>query len=209
MGNNAIEVLYAENKLTAREQEVLKKIIPLRYKESEGFKSEQVRSAHLLGRYMTVTSLNCKEEDIYNNSYGKPYCKNGIYFNVSHTADYVVYVKSEDKIGIDIERVDKRLNEIIDYAFSQSEKDYIRSTTDENEIIYRATLLWTIKESVFKASGVEKGLEPKEIPANDSDKVTFMGEDYYILHKDFQDSIITIASRIRYNELVLNKISID
>ena len=34
--------------------------------------------SYLIGRYITVFSLECIEEDIYSNTYGKPLCKNGI-----------------------------------------------------------------------------------------------------------------------------------
>ena len=198
-----LKVLYAENEIDTKEYVILKRVMPARCKESEGFKSKQVRTAFLLGRYMTICDLDCKEDDIYYNSYGKPFCKGKDFFNVSHTKDYIVYVRSNDRIGIDIEKVDNRLLEIIDYAYAKDEIEYIRSTNNFDEIIYRATLLWTIKESVFKASGVEKGLEPREIEAYDRDEIIFMGERYCIRHIDFRGNIITTASKIEYNELQL------
>ena len=141
-----LKVLCAENKIDKKEYVLLKKVIPARCKESEGFKSEQVRIAFLLGRYMTIYDLSCKEEDIYYNSYGKPFCRGKDYFNVSHTKDYIVYARSKEKIGIDMEKIDKRLLKIIDYAYAKEEIDYIRSSDSLGEIIYRATLLWTIKD---------------------------------------------------------------
>ena len=201
-------ILYMENKIDDAGYETLKKVIPSRFKASEGFKSKEARDAFLLGRYLTVNDLNCKEEDIYCNSYGKPYCKNKDFFNVSHTGDYIVYVRSEDKIGIDIEKIDKRLFNIIDYAFTEDEIKYIRSTTEPSAVMYRATLLWTIKESLFKASGLEKGIEPKDIETCDSDVIEFEGEKYNIRHLHLYENIITVASKIKYDDLELCKVEI-
>ena len=50
--------------------------------------------------------LSLNKDMIENNKYGKPYIKNNpIYFNISHSSDYVVIGISDSAIGVDIEHL--------------------------------------------------------------------------------------------------------
>ncbi len=95
-----------------------------------------------------LTELNINDEIIYN-EYGKPYLKsNKVYFNISHSFDYIVLVISSKEIGVDIEKIRMRRN-VIDKVYTEDEKKLINNADD-------FTLMWVKKESYVKYLG--KGL---------------------------------------------------
>ncbi|WP_410985596.1 4'-phosphopantetheinyl transferase family protein [Bacillus cereus] len=97
-----------------------------------------------------------------NNEYGKPGLKgfNNLFFNISHSADWIVCVVDGNSVGIDIEKVGSIEYENIIQFFSDEEKKVLnlKESTEKEEYFYD---LWTLKESYVKAIG--KGLS---IPLN-------------------------------------------
>lgn len=86
------------------------------------------------------------------NENGKPYIKdNIIYFNISHSFDYIVTVISKKEIGIDIEKIRKTPINTINQFATQKEKNYILSST--NNIEERLFQIYTLKEAYFKMKG--------------------------------------------------------
>ncbi|MBP0989656.1 MAG: 4'-phosphopantetheinyl transferase superfamily protein [Oscillospiraceae bacterium] len=96
--------------------------------------------------------LGIEEEDIIFNGSGKPYYRGDMYFNVSHSGDYVVMAADKDEIGIDIEKEDASRICITEKFFTKEEIDWISKYPKAR--FFRA---WTMKESVMKAEG--KGFE--------------------------------------------------
>lgn len=86
--------------------------------------------------------------DIFYNEYGKPYIKNNpIYFNISHSGDYIVVIVSDRECGIDIEKIRPIKKSIIDKVCLDSEKELI---CDDKSF----TLMWTKKEAYSKYTGL-------------------------------------------------------
>ena len=106
----------------------------LRYK----IKKDQIRS--LIAGYLMEKTLKTKEFLINEN--GKPYVKDSIYFNVSHSGNYVCLALSSFEVGIDIEEI---LNK--DYSFI--EKFFKVNNLSKN----KAYSLWTNSESFVKCLG--------------------------------------------------------
>ena len=196
----------------------LKKIIPKAFESVKEYKSELSKKQSICGKYLIVKSLNCKEDDIYYNSLKKPYVKNNFYFNISHSNEYVVFVSSKAEIGIDIEYIDNRNMDVIDYAFTRKEIDYVKNGKGIfNSFEDRFTLIWTIKECLFKASGIEENVEPKDIETlvdgfntsviNDNNvienKINFYKVDYYVYSIKYFNYIISTASINKYSGLNL------
>ena len=95
---------------------------------------------------------NIKKEEILFNENGKPFFKNNnIYFNISHSHEYVITVISENEIGIDIEKIRKININTINKFTTSSEKKYILSSKEEIE--KRFFLLYTLKEAYIKLYG--------------------------------------------------------
>ena len=89
-------------------------------------------------------------EEILETKTGKPYLKNGPYFNISHSGEYVVLVKHETReVGVDIERINETKLDAIRYVLSDKEKSVI-----DTNILF---LMWSNKESLIKclSSGIQ------------------------------------------------------
>lgn len=176
------------------------KVIPLRYGKSSGYLNEKIKIQSLLAGILIYQNMGDIESKIQYNKYGKPYLnEDNKYFNISHTGDYVVFVKDEKKIGIDIERIREKNLDIIKYAFNDKEVELING--DINEL----TKLWTIKESVYKASGVENYLDFKNIDTSNEKEVVYDGDKYHIISEKVDDCYLSIASINKYDNIILKK----
>ncbi len=95
-----------------------------------------------------LTDFNCKHA-ITEGRCGKPET-DGIFFNISHSGDYVIGVASDTPIGCDIEKMRKAPIGIADRFFCNGEKDYILGHKDRDFAFWQ---LWTLKESYMKMTG--------------------------------------------------------
>lgn len=95
---------------------------------------------------------------------GKPYLKDipEFRFNISHSTDWVVLSYSKIESGIDIEKIDKNLNNTKDSYLNLVEYKLLENL-DEWQTHSRLYDFWTIKESIMKASGLGFKMHPKEI----------------------------------------------
>ena len=94
-------------------------------------------------------------QDVHINESGKPYFKNDLSFNISHSGKYVVCAVSNTcKVGIDLEEVKPINMDNFSNCFSADEWVYLKNADDPLLIFYK---LWTRKEAVIKADG--RGLE--------------------------------------------------
>ena len=83
---------------------------------------------------------------------GKPLCE-GIYFNISHSGEYVLCAVSETPVGCDIEKAENAPFEIADSVFLPSERNYIAEAQNSVDRSRRFFMLWTMKESYIKMTG--------------------------------------------------------
>lgn len=80
---------------------------------------------------------------------GKPEA-DGVFFNVSHSGNYVIGVVADSPIGCDIEKMKKAPIVVADHYFTQSEQKYIKAQADQELAFWK---LWTLKESYVKMTG--------------------------------------------------------
>lgn len=118
-----------------------------------------------------------KNVNIIYNENGKPYLeKNELYFNISHSDKYTVYVFDNKEIGVDIEEIrdyDNILNNALNINVSTNEEFFKE---------------WTKREAIIKY----KGLTIKEIYKIDTTKYKF---DTII----FDNHVISICNGKKYN----------
>lgn len=97
--------------------------------------------------------------------YGKPYLREGkkeLYFNISHSQNYVVCAFSDSEVGVDIQAHKKGKGDIAQRFFSREDKELMEKLSGESgnaeEIFF---CLWTIKESYMKLTGegMRQGLD--------------------------------------------------
>lgn len=91
---------------------------------------------------LSENSLSCSEN-------GKPLA-DGLFFNVSHSGNYVVGVVSDCEVGCDIEKVSNAPMKVAQHYFSPGESEYINSEPDKDRAFFT---IWTLKESYMKMTG--------------------------------------------------------
>lgn len=118
--------------------------------------------ADILLRTQLCKNNNCKFKDLEfeHNAYGKPKLigDSNIYFNISHSGDYVVVGISDREIGIDIERINGKETKLLDLAkLAYSKEEYNWILKNKYTLIKKNFYkIWTLKESYVKFIG--KGL---------------------------------------------------
>ena len=150
-----------------------------KYKNLE-VKKEKVVSSIFKNKYIG---------EYYLNEFGKPLSKDK-YFNISHSHGYVVFIMDVVPIGIDIEKIKKAQEDLINYISNDEEKQYIRDDASFYEI-------WTNKEALVKAYGTGIKSNPKDIkglPIND--KRIYEGKTYFNKTIRFNDYIISVSRQI-------------
>lgn len=84
-----------------------------------------------------------------------------LYFNLSHSGDYVVLAVSDSPVGIDIEHKTKGYDSLAKRCFCEEEYKDILSAGDTDEQKHRFLEYWTMKEAYIKLVG-----EGMRIPLN-------------------------------------------
>lgn len=136
---------------------LIKEKMPKRFMKASKYKTKPAFLRTIGGALLILNNFDSfNEEDIYFNEFNKPYLKNNLYFNISHSGKYVVFTKSIKEVGIDIEIYNEKHLSIMDKVFQEDEIEYIKK-----DLIKRFYALWCMKESVIKALGFGFKLFPK------------------------------------------------
>jgi len=122
----------------------------------------------LLNHALNKIGINDHVFDV--DKYGKPYLKNysDVYFNLSHSAEYVACAVSDSPVGVDIEYVtDIDLN-LAKQFFYGTEYEYILANNDQKKAFFE---LWVLKESYMKMTGLGFRLALDEFCIEINDKI--------------------------------------
>lgn len=140
---------------------------------NENIKNSSI--AYLTVVYIIKKLFYIDKKILFNkNKLGKPLIDNcnNIFFNISHTENYVACIVSDSyDVGIDIENIKHANKNIIKKYYSEYEVKYIYD--DMHNIDYRFTKIWTMKECFVKmiGSGITstfKYLDTKKLNYNSS-----------------------------------------
>ena len=116
----------------------------LRFK---GMKSELHQRAFLSVRKL-LQEKNYTDFDLEYDEFGKPHLKDGNHISISHSHEFSTIIISDQKVGIDIElqreKIIKIADKFVDYEFEFLNKQ------NQEEYIRKLTVIWGIKESIFK-----------------------------------------------------------
>lgn len=186
---------YKENEL----YEFYKIIHKEKRKKIDKYKNIDDKKRSIIGE-MILKELLSKENMDYNetkfthNEYGKPFMNNNIYFNISHSDQYIIVAISNKEIGIDIERIKKTQINVIDQFASDKEKEYILKSP--NNIEERLFQIYTLKESYLKMKGTNlNDISNVEFIIN-NDNITCSDNNVNIgLIKDISDYIISYCEK--------------
>ncbi len=110
----------------------------------------------LLLRHVLVHEMRIKNEKIvidldFN---GKPYLKgiSNVFFNISHSGEYVICAVDSYPIGVDIELIDSAEVIVSNKIFTENERKLILAKEEMKNILF--CQFWTLKECYLKYKGV-------------------------------------------------------
>lgn len=158
-------------------------------------RTEIMKQMHISNSYINFTL----------NEYGKPSIEgyDNLFFNISHSEDWVICAISNEEVGVDIEKIEKAPIEVAEHYFDSREYKIIKSKEQEeiDEFFYK---IWTLKESYIKWIG--KGLS---VQLDSFNVVEDFKGDFYIesnkdlklfQHKFDENYIISLCSKEAFKD---------
>jgi 4'-phosphopantetheinyl transferase len=115
-------------------------------------KSESHQKGFLAVR-MLLKHCGYSDFDLVYDTSGKPHLKNGKHISISHSYDFSAIAISNQIIGIDIEQCKEKVLRIAPRFMDVTHLENL----SHQEQIQKATVIWGIKESIFKIKN-EKGI---------------------------------------------------
>jgi phosphopantetheinyl transferase len=112
-----------------------------------GMKSELHQRGFLSVRKL-LQHAGYSDLDLYYDAFGKPHLNDGMHISITHSHEFSAIILSDQNTGIDIER---RRDKIINIAdkFVDLESRFLDKQA-HSDYISRLTVIWGVKESVFK-----------------------------------------------------------
>ncbi|MCL9809559.1 4'-phosphopantetheinyl transferase family protein [Flavobacterium luminosum] len=124
----------------------------------DGMKSETHQNAFLSVR-MLLQHCGYTDFDLFYDEFGKPHLQDGKHISISHALGFSAIILSNENVGIDLEQAKEKVLKIASRFMDVS---HLENLTEEDQI-HKATVIWGIKEAIFKLKN-EKGISfPKHI----------------------------------------------
>jgi phosphopantetheinyl transferase len=128
----------------------------------EGMKSEEHQKGFLAVR-MLLQHLGYTDYDLTYDEAGKPHLKNNKHISISHSHEFSCICISDELMGIDLEKLKEKTLKI---APRFMEVKHLENLS-VSEQMKKATVIWGVKESIFKIKN-EKGISfPEHIFENE------------------------------------------
>lgn len=137
------------------------------------------------------------DAEIFTDENGKPYTS-GLFFNLSHSHDYVVCSVSTKPVGCDVEKISEGHLRIAERYFCDSETEYIFSFPEEKRSgeFFR---LWTVKEAYMKLTGEGMRLSLHSFSVDLGDEITVTREgiktDCFIKEYDLSGYRLSVCAK--------------
>lgn len=111
-----------------------------------------VKSAFFKYKLERQSIIDLKCVDVLKGADSAPYLLQypDINASITHSFPYCIGAVSQKKIGIDIEKIFVPEDSLIQYFFSDKEKELLASLMNADEYSTKSTILWTRKEAVSK-----------------------------------------------------------
>ena len=132
-----------------------------RKKKADRYKFEADKKRCMLAEFLlrdALTKFGCKCDGEINyiyNEHEKPYLRDfsDVFFNISHSGEYVVCIVSNVEVGIDIEKVADINLDIAKRFFAKGEYEMIMALENESDRLDAFYSIWTKKEAYIKSIG--------------------------------------------------------
>lgn len=122
-------------------------------------KSEVHQKAFLSVRKLLQESGH-NDVQLHYDEFGKPHLENETHISITHSFDFSAIILSDKNVGIDIELRREKVILIADKFVDHNEFAFLNKE-NLNDYISRLTVIWGIKESIFKIRN-EKGISFKD-----------------------------------------------
>jgi phosphopantetheinyl transferase len=119
---------------------------PKNQERFNGMKSELHQRAFLSVRKL-LQLKGYTDFDLEYDQFGKPHLKDGKHISISHSHEYATIIISDEITGIDIELQREKIIKIAP-KFAEKELEFLDK--DNQEYIRKLTVIWGVKESIFK-----------------------------------------------------------
>ncbi len=111
-----------------------------------------MKSASQQRGYLSVRKLlqekNYSDFDLYYDEFGKPHLSDGKHISVSHSHEFSSIILSDENCGIDLEMQREKITTIA-HKFAKNEFGFL-NTSVKNSYIRQLTVIWGVKEAIFK-----------------------------------------------------------
>ena len=124
----------------------------------QGMKSELHQRAFLSVR-MLLKAAGYTDFELHYDEFGKPYFLDGKHISITHSHQFSALIISDETVGIDIEMQREKIIRIAD-KFCDCEFQFLEPEKSQ-EYIRKLTVIWGVKESIFKIRN-EKGISFKD-----------------------------------------------
>jgi phosphopantetheinyl transferase len=122
----------------------------------KSMKSESHQKGFLAVR-MLLQHNDYNDFDLYYDEFGKPHLKpqgcsiKDVEISISHSHEFSAIIVSDKKVGLDLEKIKEKTLKIAPRFMDVS---HLQNLSDE-EKTKKATVIWGIKESIFKIKNIE------------------------------------------------------
>ena len=198
-----MDIFMIGNEETKKIPESLcRKLFPERMKRACRYVREEDKLMCMGAGILISYCLDISEREIFFSEYGKPYLKKDMYFNISHSGECAVLAFGNKEIGIDIEKIDDGNLKLMPYVFTENEREWIKEDPE------RFHIMWSIKESVMKATGLGMSLEPFSFEISPYKKSIFInGRNYFFDHGIFENKSFAVVCEDEIGEIFIKKVS--
>lgn len=100
---------------------------------------------------MLLQHIGYTDFDLYYDAFGKPHLTDGKCISISHSHTFSAIAISDQRIGLDVEQVKEKILKIASRFMDVSHLENL----SEIEKRIKATVIWGIKESIFKIKNIE------------------------------------------------------
>ena len=134
----------------------------------------------ILEYFLIKNELNLEKNDDFSyTKNGKPYIKNKMFFNISHSQNALTIAFSDKNIGIDVQKMIQFDKKLLSHIASKKEYNIVVNSTNPNLEI---TKLWTKKESLIKYKAITIATNLKTLLKNEKlYQFQFFIKDEYVI----------------------------
>ena len=117
----------------------------------EGMRSELHRRGFLSIRHL-MAEAGYTDSDLFYDQNGKPHLRDGTHISITHSFEFTgIILSREREVGIDIE---KQRNKILRIAHRFTPLRDYHNVANEEALVRKLTIVWGIKESLYKIMGI-------------------------------------------------------